>query len=516
MIPKSKTNAELGLEVLHVLADAGMATPMDPGLPEGYMTAACDDQKIEGITHHMTEVMKILGLDLSDDSLVDTPRRIAKMYVQEIFGGLKTDTFPKATTVDNKMGYGDLIIEKCTVKSVCVVGSTLIDTPRGRIPISKLKDGDWIYTMDPDTFELQLARCENPHVTRQNAELVEVYTDNDSVFCTPEHRFLLTDGEWKAAQDLRADDRIASLYRSTDGTGHVFLNSGGSKWHPTRTNHRGNALQITEHQFVWECFNEGVYSGHEDGQRMALHHIDEVPFNNDPVNIAKLTVSEHNRIHQRTQKLADNENRLSAVAESSARTDVRNKRSASVKAYWDALKNDVDAYDDIRRKMSEGRVSEVDPVNHRVIGVRKVEWAEDVWNMEVPGTHLYFANGMAVHNCEHHFVYFGTAHNTQELGCWIAYIPKEKVLGLSKLNRITNYFSRRPQIQERLTGQIAHALKHILGTEDVAVVMRAQHFCVLTRGVEDADSNTTTSSLHGRFMNEPELRAELMTLVNRK
>ena len=137
----------------------------------------------------MAEVMKILGLDLSDDSLVETPRRIAKMYVQELFAGLKTDTFPKATTVENKMQYGDLIIEKCTVKSVC----------------------------------------------------------------------------------------------------------------------------------------------------------------------------------------------------------------------------------------------------------------------------------------EHHFVYFGTAHNTQELGCWIAYIPKQKVLGLSKLNRITNYFARRPQIQERLTGQIAHALRYILDTEDVAV-----------------------------------------------
>ena len=511
-----KTDVALGIAVNKHLAEKGLHTPMSYPADSPFLTKEADAGKMEAIEGHMRKVMAELGLDLSDDSLVDTPARIAKMFVQEIFSGLKSDTFPKVTTVENKISYGDLIIEKCTVKSVCVVGSTLIDTPRGRIPISKLKDGDWIYTMDPDTFELQLARCENPHVTRQNAELVEVYTDNDSVFCTPEHRFLLTNGEWKAAQDLRADDRIASLYRSTDGTGHVFLNSGGSKWHPTRTNPRGNALQITEHQFVWECFNEGVYSGHEDGQRMALHHIDEVPFNNDPVNIAKLTVSEHNRIHQRTQKLADNENRLSAVAESSARTDVRNKRSASVKAYWDALKNDVDAYDDIRRKMREGRVSEVDPVNHRVIGVRKVEWAEDVWNMEVPGTHLYFANGMAVHNCEHHFVYFGTAHNTNELGCWIAYIPKDKVLGLSKLNRITNYFARRPQIQERLTGQIAEALKYILETDDVAVVMRAQHFCVLTRGVEDADSNTTTSSLHGRFMTEASLRSELMALVNKR
>jgi GTP cyclohydrolase I len=76
-------------------------------------------------------------------------------------------------------------------------------------------------------------------------------------------------------------------------------------------------------------------------------------------------------------------------------------------------------------------------------------------------------------------------------------------------------FARRPQIQERLTGQIAEALKYILETDDVAVVMRAQHFCVLTRGVEDADSNTTTSSLHGRFMAEASLRSELMSLVNK-
>lgn len=236
MIEKSKTAPSLGIEVNTYLQSVGMATPMSVLPDSKVLTADADDEKIDKIEGHMAEVLKILGLDLSDDSLVETPRRIAKMYVKELFAGLKTDTFPKVTTVENKMKYGDLIIEKCTVKSVC----------------------------------------------------------------------------------------------------------------------------------------------------------------------------------------------------------------------------------------------------------------------------------------EHHFVYFGTSHNTQELGCWIAYIPREKVLGLSKLNRITNYFARRPQIQERLTGQIAHALRYILDTEDVAVVMRAQHFCVLTRGVEDADSNTTTSSLHGRFMEEPELRAEMMTLVNRK
>ena len=116
--------------------------------------------------------------------------------------------------------------------------------------------------------------------------------------------------------------------------------------------------------------------------------------------------------------------------------------------------------------------------------------------------------------CEHHFVYLGTAHNPNKLGCWVAYIPKEKVLGLSKINRLVEFFSRRPQIQERLVEQIAEAMKFICETDDVAVVMRGQHFCVLTRGVEDADSYTITSSLSGAF-EEPACRAELMSIVNR-
>jgi GTP cyclohydrolase I len=117
--------------------------------------------------------------------------------------------------------------------------------------------------------------------------------------------------------------------------------------------------------------------------------------------------------------------------------------------------------------------------------------------------------------CEHHFVYFGTAHNTEKLGCYVAYMPKDKVLGLSKINRIVDFFARRPQIQERLTAQIAYALEYILGTEDIAVVMKSQHFCVLTRGVQDADSNCTTSYVGGRFRQDPALKAELMSFLNK-
>lgn len=112
-------------------------------------------------------------------------------------------------------------------------------------------------------------------------------------------------------------------------------------------------------------------------------------------------------------------------------------------------------------------------------------------------------------NCEHHFVTIdGKAH--------VAYIPKGKVLGLSKLNRIVEYFARRPQVQERIAEQVYHALVYILGTEDVAVVIEGVHYCVKSRGVEDHSSFTMTAKLGGCFKSEPECRAEFMSLIKTK
>ncbi|WP_435354999.1 GTP cyclohydrolase I FolE [Emticicia sp. SJ17W-69] len=98
-------------------------------------------------------------------------------------------------------------------------------------------------------------------------------------------------------------------------------------------------------------------------------------------------------------------------------------------------------------------------------------------------------------NCEHHFVpIIGKVH--------IAYISSGKVIGLSKLHRIVNYFARRPQVQERLTMQIGNALKTALMTEDVAVLVDADHQCVSSRGVKDQTSSTITSFYGGVFKNE--------------
>ena len=98
-------------------------------------------------------------------------------------------------------------------------------------------------------------------------------------------------------------------------------------------------------------------------------------------------------------------------------------------------------------------------------------------------------------NCEHHFVpFFGKAH--------VAYISSGKVIGLSKLNRLVEYFSKRPQVQERLTMQVGKALQTVLQTQDVAVFMDAKHLCVASRGVKDDSSNTITGYYGGKFQEE--------------
>lgn len=107
--------------------------------------------------------------------------------------------------------------------------------------------------------------------------------------------------------------------------------------------------------------------------------------------------------------------------------------------------------------------------------------------------------------CEHHFVpIVGKAH--------VAYISKGKVIGLSKINRLVQYYSKRPQLQERLTIQIAEALKKAIGTEDVAVLIDAVHLCVASRGIKDTNSSTITADYSGKFINE-ETKNEFLALI---
>lgn len=112
-------------------------------------------------------------------------------------------------------------------------------------------------------------------------------------------------------------------------------------------------------------------------------------------------------------------------------------------------------------------------------------------------------------HCEHHFVpIYGKAH--------VAYFSSGKVIGLSKINRIVQYFAKRPQVQERLTVQIGKELERILQTKSIAVVMDANHMCVASRGVSDTNSKTGTAYFSGKFKDDDNVKREFLNYINAK
>lgn len=114
-------------------------------------------------------------------------------------------------------------------------------------------------------------------------------------------------------------------------------------------------------------------------------------------------------------------------------------------------------------------------------------------------------NISVVSTCEHHFV-------TIDGMARVAYIPGDKIIGLSKINRIVRFFAQRPQVQERLTQQILVALQALLETDDVAVTINATHYCVKSRGVMDVNSETRTTALGGAFKADPATRGEFLSV----
>ncbi|MCB1118808.1 MAG: GTP cyclohydrolase I FolE [Chlamydiia bacterium] len=138
----------------------------------------------------------------------------------------------------------------------------------------------------------------------------------------------------------------------------------------------------------------------------------------------------------------------------------------------------------------------------------KISFVKDQFHHE-HRAHMVFVKVTFVSFCEHHFVPFeGTAY--------VAYLPKDKLIGLSKIPRIVRFFAARPQIQERLTAQIADSLSLIIDTENIAVSIDARHLCVIARGIEDMNSSTITNVLRGKFETDATYQKEFFEGINRK
>ncbi|MBI4638818.1 MAG: GTP cyclohydrolase I FolE [Candidatus Rokubacteria bacterium] len=151
----------------------------------------------------------------------------------------------------------------------------------------------------------------------------------------------------------------------------------------------------------------------------------------------------------------------------------------------------------------------VDSTYATVMEVRRLPGAKKphtVYSFKCEPYSTFLVGGHLTHNCDHHLLpFFGKAH--------IAYMPRRKIVGLSKIPRLVEMYSRRLQVQERLTTQIANTLNEALQPRGVAVVMEAIHLCMLMRGVEKQNSKAVTSAMLGAFRDRPETRAEFMELI---
>jgi GTP cyclohydrolase I len=177
----------------------------------------------------------------------------------------------------------------------------------------------------------------------------------------------------------------------------------------------------------------------------------------------------------------------------------RSKIQRAMNDVMDALGLDLedDSLCDTPRRIAKMYVDEIfSGLDYRKFP--KITQIENKMKIEQP---VQVSNVSLTSTCEHHFVTIdGTAS--------VSYIPKQTVIGLSKINRLVAFFAQRPQVQERLTQQIMVALQALTGTEDVAVSINATHYCVKARGIRDSKSYTKTSSLGGVFSRDADMRKE--------
>lgn len=419
------------------------------------------------------------------EGMEETPQRFIKALFEQTQGYLESPGDILAKRFEETSSEM-IIVGDIDFTSVCLVGSTFIETPRGRIPINKLNNGDFVYCWDEDKNSMTLTRCKNPRVTAKDQLLVRVYTDKDTVLCTAKHRFLTHNRGWVCADELRAGDSV------------VALNKGAVK--------QGKDLRVTiqdpsnrekcvhEHKLVYETLNGNLPKG------ALVHHLNKKGYDNRPENLTRLLRADHSRLHRLEdgptgfalftdeQRREMKARQVEGIRESQTE-EVKKRRSQSLRRYWNSLS-------------SEQRAER----NHRVLGVEATGWREDVWCMDVPEYENFVANGMVVHNCEHHLLPFiGTAH--------VAYIPDGPVVGLSKIPRLVDCFARRLQIQERMSRQIADALVENLNPLGVGVILKARHQCMSCRGVRKAGAYMITSTLRGVFMDDSQVRAEFLRLT---
>jgi GTP cyclohydrolase I len=397
-------------------------------------------------------ILEGIGEDLDRDGLRETPARVARMY-EEITSGLREDPTAVLEAVFDE-GHDEMVmVRDIPMYSVCVPSMQPVNAVGGQRAARDIRAGDELWT-------LVNGRVQPTRVTRVQArktrQLVEVRTGEATFRVTPDHPFATPQG-WTEAKDL-------------EGT---FV-----EWTAPRSLRRPRHAPTVGHDFG-TIFADGtvgrrhvalVVHDEEHAKRFAASMGRAFNVRAEPETVERPSGSTSG-LH-----IADSWRRRHGFRRESYRTDL-------VESRWVPV-------EEVRPVHADGRK----PFT--------------VYSFTCEPHPTFLVSGHLSHNCEHHLtVFHGKAH--------VAYVPNEqgRITGLSKLARLVDGLARRPQVQERLTAQIADAMVERLEPRGALVVIEAEHLCMSMRGVRKPGAITVTSAVRGSFRDSMSTRLEAMNLL---
>jgi GTP cyclohydrolase I len=506
------------------------------------------------------QLLKELGQDPEREGLQRTPERVAKSLEYLTSGYRKTvdEILNDALFVEE---YDEMVVVKdIDFFSLCVPSKQIVNAVDGAKPAREVRVGDRLWTLHQGFMKETTVTAITARKTR---DVAEVITSGGVFRVTPDHPIMTADG-WREARHLREDDRVEWINAKSLCREHYDPQPGYATGYVIGAVAADGSIQDGRRVAV-------VVKSEQFAEKYCAMLAEAFPSLTPSIERVKVPSGFHRqeipmfRVRTVSRAIGEKLCRWLGVSEQGSRSktkafqfpDVVTSSQAMMQGFLDGY-CDGDGYDFGSARYITGsnerflaRLGEYlsTPVGKLRDGCFRVyvshRWAEPGWygkhgfrqqrEFYVPIDSTYARVGDArilppakkphtvysfkcepyptflvaghlTHNCEHHLIPFiGKAH--------IAYMPHKKIVGLSKIPRLVEMFSRRLQVQERLTTQIANTLNDALQPRGVAVVMEAIHLCMLMRGVEKQNSKAVTSAMLGAFRDRPETRAEFMELI---
>ncbi len=505
-----------------------------------------DLPRIEGAVR---EILAAIGEDPEREGLIDTPRRVAKAY-EFLFAGLDADPARQLSVGFQEDHHEMVLIRDIPFNSMCVPSKQIVNRVGGARRAADIVVGDGLWTLANGTVERTTVKQVS---SRRVQEVVEVVTDKGVIRVTPDHPLATSNG-WVEAQDsagcLVEWTNPNSLHRARrpPKLGYSFGYAVGAMFSDGTVSDRYLSLVVNGREFAGrfavamvEAF--GVEARIEEVSRPSGFLRRQVP--GFRVRVVSSYLADLFRMyaggdaHHMRQRfpravLNDEESlrgfidgyaegdgfrpkRASGVIMVSANTPflhefaevVGARFSGGPQLYVSDRWNQKGWYGKHGFRQEEHRTTLAEANYAKVLEVRrKVTDSKPytVYSFRCEPYPTFLIGGHLTHNCEHHLLpMIGKAH--------VGYIPDGKVVGLSKLARVVEGYSRRPQLQERLTAQIADALHGSLKSKGAIVVVEANHLCMTVRGVQKPGSVAVTSAVRGIYARDQRTRQEAMSLI---